>query len=248
MDIVIRNGIIDKFDTLRLHTIKNEQGLLKKNYKEYNIGTPGPYYDLHNAHLCIARKYNQIANFNGPQNPKMIKLIDNSNNFNKKDKFCCICHSLIKQKVAFSAKRKIFIFEDEYLRKEDEQDQICNIIKKLKLSTNFCIKIDKWSTFFNYLYTKKISEALYVTKIKKRIISNFEKIVYKILYKLNNKPYMYTINIFTIKLLWPWELTRYQKFKLEYSKENPQDTNYKNNVLFSHNKARMITTNYVKIE
>ena len=50
MDIIIRNGVIDKSEMKRMHEHKNDQGLLKTNFIEYNKNTSGPYYDCANSH------------------------------------------------------------------------------------------------------------------------------------------------------------------------------------------------------
>ena len=64
---------------------------------------------------------------------------------------------------------------------------------------------------------------------------------YQIVYKLIKPPILYPISITETKLIWPWNLTKYQKFKLD----NPD---YKSSVMFSHRRNYKITENYVTIE
>ena len=73
MDIIIRNGVIQTNESKRVHEIKNNAGLLKKDYRDFVKGIPGPYYDFFDSHVCVPRKYNQIQNFSGPQDKKKIK-------------------------------------------------------------------------------------------------------------------------------------------------------------------------------
>jgi hypothetical protein len=42
MDIIIRNGVIQSDESKRVHEIKNNAGLLKKDYRDYVKGIPGP--------------------------------------------------------------------------------------------------------------------------------------------------------------------------------------------------------------
>ena len=65
MDIVIRNGVIDNCESKRIRDIKNEEGLLKKNYDNYCANISGPYYDLKNCHICVPRYPKNIPNFIG---------------------------------------------------------------------------------------------------------------------------------------------------------------------------------------
>ena len=60
-------------------------------------------------------------------------------------------------------------------------------------------------------------------------------------YKLVKYPILYPISITETKLIWPWNLTKYQKFKLD----NPD---YKSSIIFSHRRNYKIIKNYVTIE
>ena len=258
MDIIIRNGVIQKNESNRLYEIKNNAGQIKKNYKDYVKGIPGPYYDLFDCHLCVPRKYYQIQNFMGPQHKKKIKLVD-TKNFNKLIKYCCICHAEIKSNLCFSAKRKVFIEDDIFSRKQEVNFDLQEQFKKIKISSeNISIDKNNMNTIisrFNKTYINKKWLDLYI-KIKKIMkkdnvnltFQNYktvqQKIInkyYKIVYQLLNIPIFYPISITESKLIWPWNLTNYQKFKLN----NPD---YKSCVIFSHSINNKITENYAIIE
>ena len=257
MDIIIRNGVIQSEESKRINKIKNNTGLLKKDYKDYIKGIPGPYYDFLDCHLCIPRKYNQIQNFSGPQHKKKTKLIY-TKDFNKLIKYCCICHCEIRPIPCFPAKRKIFIEEDTFARKvetnfdiqeqfkkikinhEDDNNEIDAITTRLK-KTSVDIN-SKWKKFYNKINKLNRTDNINITfrnykSIQQRIINKY----YQIVYKLVKTPILYPISNTETKLIWPWDLTKYQKFKLN----NP---NYKTCVMFSHRINYKIAEKYVIIE
>ena len=260
MDIIIRNGVIQKKESIKVHEIKNNAGLLKKDYKDYIKGVTGPYYDLIDCHLCIPRKYDQIQNFIGPQDKKKIKLIE-TKDFNKFVKYCCICHCKIISNPCFTAKRKLLIEENIYARKAEVNFNLQEQLKKIKIcdenispdSDNMDIimtkikktSVDintKWKTIYNKINKNNIKNNLNLTF--KNYKNNQYKIInkyYQIVYKLVKSPILYPISMTETKLIWPWNLTNYQKFKLD----NPD---YKSSVLFSHRRNYKITENYVMIE
>ena len=255
MDIIIRNGVIQNDESKRITEIKNEMGLLKKDYKNYIKGIPGPYYDLFDSHLCIPRRYNQIKNFSGPQSKKNIKL-KNNKNFNKLVKYCCICHSEIIPNKCFSTKRKIFIEEDDFVRKVEHNFDLHEHFKKIKIDNNndninlITNKLNKTSLDifkkWNILYYKIYN--IYKKNNLNSIFENYkntqEKIIkkyYQIIYKLTKTPLLYPISTTETKLIWPWDLTKYQKFRLN----NPD---YRLNPMFGHRKNNKIVQNYVIIE
>lgn len=241
MDIIIRNGVIQKDESKRIKEIKNNEGLLKKDFKDYVSGKPGPYYDFANSHICIPRKYNNIPNFIGPQIKNKIKLIE-TKDFNKNCRYCSICHCLLKSRPAFSYKRKILIEEDIYERKKDKAEikndiskEILPILKKINYKSS-------WINFANLL-VKQVKKDI-LEEVYNKTIENSKKYkikYYQFVYKLTNAPIMYPISIKETKLFWPWDLTPYQKFKLS----NP---NYRNNPIYKINLANNINTNYVIIE
>ena len=264
MDIIIRNGVIQSDESKRVHEIKNNAGLLKNDYKDYVKGIPGPYYDFFDCHICVPRKYDQIQNFSGPQHKKKIKLI-NTKDFNKLIRYCCICHCEIKPNPCFSAKRKVFIDEDSFARKVEVNFDLQEQFKKIKIchqnsfqnSSEKSSDIDlittglkKTSVDVNTKWKKlydKISKNLKKDNLNFVFInykSTQQKVInkyYQMVYKLIKTPILYPISATETKLIWHWNLTKYQKFKLD----NPD---YKSSVLFSHRKNYRITENYVMIE
>lgn len=259
MDIVIRNGVIDNEESKRIREIKNEAGLLKKDYKDYIRGIPGPYYDLLNSHICIPRRANVIKNFYGPQDPKKIKLLENTHLINHNDTYCVICHKLLKQNTAFSVKKRILVDEDIFMKKPNKSDLMIESMKKLKIETKnklyedkldnelsnkiekiniSNLRIIKWHKLYNNFYKYNITKTLN-NKIfhRKKIINKF----YILCYKLITPQIHYDISIFQTKLIYPNELTPYQRFKLN----NP---NYKNEPIFNHQKNHRITEKFITIE
>lgn len=241
MDIIIRNGTIQEKESKKIDEIKNKAGYLKKNFEDYIPNSIGPYYDLKNCHLCIPRKYNQIKNFIGPQDPHMIKLVEFTN-YNKKASYCCICHREIKPNPAFSAKRKIFIDDDyfenkkETLKADECLEKMKDKIEEIKLTDDkeICnINPHDIEMSFEYEINEYLAKQKYYL-----IVDKF----YKIVYKLLKPPILYHISFKETKLVWPWDLTNYQKLRLE----NPE---YKSSYSFySHQEHNRISENYIVIE
>lgn len=258
MDIIIRNGVIQTGEEKRIKEIKNEQGLLKKDFIDYIKGVPGPYYDMFDSHICVARKHNQILNFIGPQVKNKVKLID-TKDYNKKVKYCIICHSLMKPNPSFSSKRKIYVEEDIFFRKKEIDIDLQSDFKKLKIengqSHSMSIDViteqiqktminsrDTWNNISRKLYMKnKRNNFNLVHENYKRVQSKIINKYYQFVYQLTKPPILYPISVIETKLIWPWNLTKYQKFRLE----NPD---YKSSSLFEHRKNYKITENYVIIE
>lgn len=258
MDIVIRNGVIDKSEAKRVREIKNEAGLLKKDFADYIHGVPGPYYDLFNTHLCIPRRAHMIRNFYGPQDSKKIKLLENTDKISEKAMYCVICHKLMKQNTAFSARKRILLEENIFAKKPNESDTLHESVKKMKIENKseekqenleqileqkleqikISISGKKWKDLYDKMYKFNITKCLRDEKEKqKRVIKGFSRLCYKLV----TEPIQYEISHFETKLIYPNELTPYQKFKLN----NPD---YKNSPMFSHRRNSRITANYVTIE
>ena len=258
MDIIIKNGVIQEKEAKRVHDIKNEEGLLKKNYTEYVNGVPGPYYDLVNSHICVPRKHYNIQNFCGPQIENKIKLIETTD-FNKKSNYCSICHKLITLNPAYSANVKSITCSDANIAspskdkisglnqvekefkkfKIDDENDLSTDLNKLndKISKLIINHKSKWFNLFDKVKKSNNHAVLLDSKNKYyKIITRY----YHIVYKLLNHPILYHISYTETKLWWPWELTPYQKFKSTYP-------DYKSNIIFAINDNK-ITENYVIIE
>lgn len=237
MDIIIRNGVIQKDEAKRIQDIKNDEGLLKKDYSNYIKGSPGPYYDFLECHLHVPRFPKDIPNFHGPQNSKKIKM--DIREFSDNNKYCCICHEYIKWIPSFPPRKTYFecIVTDDFKYDFDKPKNLSQkkytqtFHKKLKLETFIKKYIHK-----TILHNIKTESDLYKRKSLK-IISEY----YKIFYKLLNKPILYPISLKETKILWPWELTNYQKFRLL----NPK---YKELCIFPNNNFDKFKTNYVIID
>lgn len=232
MDIVIRNGVIQDEESQRVHTIKNEAGQLKKSFSDYIRNSPGPYYDFTNSHICIPRMYYEIKNFIGPQDPYLTKIVERKD-FNKKAKYCSICHCLIIPNPAFSGRRKIFTDDDYFEKKKEDIDitkqmEKTTLNKETHISLNFPSKEESPVSFV---------ETNFPNKKHYKIVHKYYQMVYKLLYS----PILYPISIRETKLIWPWELTPYQKFRLE-------NMNYKSCSFYSHQESRKISDNYIMIE
>lgn len=245
MDIIIRNGVIQEKESKEIDEIKNKAGSLKKNFDDYITNSNGPYYDLKNCHICIPRKHYQIKNFIGPQNPYIIKLIEISD-FNKKASYCSICHREMKSNLSFS-KKKMFV-DDDYFekRKKPKPDldlkNVENCLDNMKISSNNDDNIDnvhQLTELFKSDVFISTDNDNYLDKQKHdKIIKRF----YYIVYKLIKSPILYNISFSETKLIWPWELTNYQKLRLE----NP---NYKlTHSFYSHQEHDRISEKYVIIE
>lgn len=258
MDIIIRNGIIQKEESKRIHDIKNKEGLLKKNYENYVQGQSGPYYDFFDSHICVPRRYNEIANFNGPQTKNKIKL-NYSKDFDKKIKYCCVCHSIIKCSKSYISNKDIFVEDDLYIKRKKDDFDLQNDFKRLKIEqnqqdenpidelTNMFKKnnIDnfkKWNTLYDKLINSNNKKTL--SNEHKKYINVQSKITfryYQMIYKLIQSPILYPLSKTETKLIWPWDLTSYQKLKLNYP-------DYKLTPMFRHSKNYKITENYIVIE
>jgi hypothetical protein len=203
-----------------------------------------------------------IPHFIGPQDKTKIKLI-HSDNFNTKNSYCIICHSIMKQNVSFSSKRKQFYEEDTFERKKEPMDQLEKQFKKIKMENDEKLKKDifcdldsdmtklsvknktvvNWISFFIKMYKIKISNY----NLKKEYDNykyNQRKIInkyYQMVYKLTKEPVLYPISIKETRLIYPWELTYYQKFRLN-------NLDYKSNEIFSQRSNYKITNNYVMID
>lgn len=254
MDILIENGVIKSTELLKPKSAKKEL-VLKKDYDtEYKKGVPGPYYDLKMNHVHVSRKPIHIKNFHGGQNQSKIYLSENKwdNSLN----FCCICHQLLSTKVSFTHKRGWSYpveQENQFARKgDDDLNDISLSLKKIKIDkenidsiNDITIKfsksninyLKKWNNLKFKLLKNIKNEHILLMKEKHNMIL---KKYYNIVYKLVKHPIIYPISPHETRLLWPWELTKYQKFRLEYP-------NYRDSIIFPEKYCK-IDTNYVMIE
>jgi len=234
MDIIIRNGVIQKKEAEKIYEIKNEAGLYKIPWEEYCSSKAGPYYDPCKYHLCVFRKPYLIKNFIGPQKSSLKKVI--KQDYNPNSSFCIICHEPYKNKFDFLKKRKMFIMDDNYYTPKQNKDKTQYNYKLFYKKLNLYEIVQKYKLYHKDILFNDIKHELQIIKSKSnQIYKKYYQLIYKLLYK----PVVYPISHKECKLLWPWELTYYQKFKLN----NPD---YKNSCIFSNQKK--ITENFVIIE
>ena len=227
MDIIIRNGIIQNTEKEQKINIKT-----KKNWNNYNPSIPGPYYDPCQNHICVFRFPHQIKNFNGPQNNFSQKIIITE--YLNNQKYCSICHKQYINEYKFLSNKKKFI-DDQYY-----QIKLVPTTNKYKFNNYYKISISY--IFKKYIKRRKNAnldeiklEFFFIFQKRKKIIKNF----YNLTYKLIKKPLFYPISSKQNKLIWPMDLSLYQKFKLN----NP---NYKKSCIFLTETP--INKNYIIIE
>ncbi len=183
---------------------KRGRGEEKKSFdKEYSEKVPGPYYDPLNNHLHIWKKDSLIPNFKSEQNPNnlYIEFTDY-----KKGTYCSICH--IRN-----------IMQNFNWREEPDKDVDTNIYK-ISCSDAYIepLKKGEYKEFDNVTVKEKI-------ECKKNPIKYWEKLMYKVKYIINNSKIVYNVSPYKSLMLWPWEMTSYQKFK-------HNNKNYKNSCVF----------------
>tara|TARA_Y100001963_G_C6759130_1_gene438487 strand:+ start:635 stop:1456 length:822 start_codon:yes stop_codon:yes gene_type:complete len=172
------------------------KGPLKKLYYPGYEG--GPCYDPQCNHVHIWKPKKLIKNFAGEQfaNIPYIQFTED-----KPGLYCCICHARNRQ---FCLKWNHGL-DDEY--EEPSILQNNNIFKKKDFLPKSKIKS------FPGTVTRKCTDTLKQTN---KVLSRWETIMYKVNYILNNDKVIYTISRFKSLYVWPWQLTPYQKFKLNF--------------------------------
>jgi len=99
-------------------------------------------------------------------------------------------------------------------------------------------KIEKTYINIDFSYSNYSTEKNDV--IVSNAIPNWKKLLTKHLYSMKNEKILYPISSFKTLLLWPWQMTPYQKFKLN-------NMNYKNNKVFIKNKFEEFKNSYAVI-
>lgn len=182
-----------------------------KKTYSHNATEPGPYYDPQGIHLHIWKNKNLIKNFIGEQNPN-VKHIQYSDE--KPGYYCSICH--IRNKCG----------KFNWIQSPEKCIDIPNSITNETLED-----INKFI---------KVKEII-PEKNNSNVILNWKKILSKAKHIIHNSKIEYKISLNKSIFLWPWELTPYQKFKLE----NPKYRELSNVFIDDKNKFK---SNYVCIE
>jgi len=103
--------------------------------------------------------------------------------------------------------------------------------KKPKINSDF--------EYFSLDENSKIEKEPF-TSSKKSYHVEWKRVITRAIHSLNNKKIVYPISKYKSLLLWPWQLTPYQKFKLE-------NKNYKNSCIFVKSKIDFFREDYACI-
>lgn len=166
---------------------------------------PGPYYDPQGIHLHIWKNKKHIINFKGEQNP-VIRYLQFTDD--KPGHYCSICH--------IRNKNSSF----KWVQSPEKTLDIPECFKKPRISVD-CIKefIQFPATIDSDIYSE--FNKLNVDDIK--CIKNWASLMFKVLHVIKSAKLEYKISNTKVLYLWPWELTPYQRFKLncpDYKKSN----------------------------
>tara|TARA_B100000768_G_C11280721_1_gene378434 strand:- start:1789 stop:2499 length:711 start_codon:yes stop_codon:yes gene_type:complete len=179
---------------------KRGKGPEKPNYT-YDSLDPGPYYDPQGIHLHIWKNKKNINNFNGEQNQNVrhVQFTDD-----KPGHYCSICHIRNKN----SAFKWVQSPENGH---DTEKNTKNNVI------------YDESSTIKNYVSFPPTIENKESKHFPPRCIRNWNTVLFKVLHTVRFDKLEYKISNSKLLYLWPWELTPYQKFKLncpDYKSKN----------------------------
>jgi len=219
---------------------KNGNGPDKKIWTSSDeIDGPGPYYDPYNSHVHIWKRGRDIENFTCEQSKSKSFVQITTSDMSRS--YCRICHIKLKN---------------------DKFDQLTNMDEKSQYTLDYqalnatgTAKSDTESIIGEYVYdTEEVVDQMrreieteMIVQEKNDDVELNQKIKrvkhnwYKIMYKLTQPRLLYNISKVKSMLIWPWEMTDYQKFK--YS--NPD---YKDSFIFIRSKLEDFQENYVCIE
>jgi hypothetical protein len=211
----------------------------------YRIGAkdPGPYYDPDCAHIHIWKKVKLIQNFTCEQfhNVPYIQFTNK-----KPGLYCSICHERRKQfqfkwkenLKQFQFRQKVNIKQIQFRCKDDlddsyEKPMIFN--NKNKYSKEDFLPPSSVKVFPKTAAKIPTSDH----DINKKIL-NWERLVNRIFHSIYNEKLIYPLSKYKSLYLWPWQLTVYQKFKLN----NPE---YKSSRVFVKSGLDKFKNNYTII-
>tara|TARA_B100000287_G_scaffold428731_1_gene480641 strand:- start:8908 stop:9708 length:801 start_codon:yes stop_codon:yes gene_type:complete len=188
----------------------------------YSVGSkePGPYYDPDCAHIHIWKKVKLIQNFTCEQfhNVPYIQFTNK-----KPGLYCCICHERRKQ-FQFKWKENL-----DYPYEEPTIFHNKNKYNKEDFLPPSSVKV----------FPKTVTEVPVSNENNKKIL-NWERLVNRIFHSIYNEKLIYPISKYKSLYLWPWQLTAYQKFKLD----NPE---YKSSHIFVKSDLDKFKNNYAII-
>ena len=269
MDIVIRNGVIDTAESKRLHKIKNEEKINYENYNINVPGPYYDMLDSHICIPRYYNQIKNFAGPQSSKRIKLLDIKDfntkckyccichqeiKRNKSLISDKIFVEDNSLERKKRPLSNEFNNFFVDElsntfntftidkknnvnlQNLSNISIDGYITNTFSKMEIKNRKNEK--KWKNLYNNFYLKSISSTLIHNKQK---ICRARKNYYKIVYKMLNEPIYYPISHTETKILWPWELTNYQKLRLK-------DKDYRDSCIFFKNNKNKFSTNYVTIE
>ena len=216
---------------------KNGKGPDKKIWTcSEEISGPGPYYDPYSNHIHIWKKGKNIENFTCEQNK--LKSFIQITESDKNRTYCRICH--IKMKIdkygGINHTDEESLFNQDFPKTGGERVDVKPTGDLNAFNISEVIEQKRREIEGEIMFEEEEKENELI-KIIKRVNDRW----YKVIYKLTQPRLLYNICKTNSALIWPWEMTDYQKFK--YS--NP---NYKDSFIFIKSKLDDFQENYVCIE
>tara|TARA_Y100001970_G_scaffold291891_1_gene430889 strand:+ start:11294 stop:12064 length:771 start_codon:yes stop_codon:yes gene_type:complete len=181
-------------------------------------GKLAPYYDPSGTHIHIWKSHTTIPNLIGPQNANVpyIQFTDF-----KPGTYCCICHKL---------------------------NRCHRFTWRPEPDANYIIGATIYEKGLQYSPDDYQKDVKYFPKTEPALVLKEEKytgkwtnFMIKVLYSMNNDKFVYPVSKYKSLLLWPWEMTPYQKFKMG----NPD---YRKSVIFLEPSLEKFKDNYAYIE
>ena len=209
---------------------------------------PGPYYDPCGIHTCIWKSHNNINNLIGPQNQN-IDFVQLTNFI--PGTYCCICHkrNLLPQ-FTYENRPKSNKSNNKSNNKPNNKRDREPSRNELQSIPHF--DLDEISKNLDDICTNNfnlddIRKNLLQINISKKMKPNTElvysrwgKILSKVIHTFTCDKLVYPISKFSSLLLWPWQLTPYQKFRLN-------NMNYTDSCIFIKSDNLNFYENYATI-
>lgn len=161
----------------------------------HDANGPGPYYDPQGIHLHIWKNKKHIQNFKGEQNQN-VKCIQFT--YDRPGYYCSICH-LRNKSSSF-----------KWVQSPEKCIDIPECLKKHHARTS-CI--EEYISFPPTI-CKEIEKDFQKLNLNNKCIKNWTNLMFKVLHIIRSKKLEYKISNTKVLYLWPWELTPYQRFKL----------------------------------
>lgn len=181
----------------------------------------GPYYDPYCNHVHIWKKRKLIKNFIGEQfqNVPHVQFTDN-----KPGLYCSICHCRNTQ------------FYLKWSQSIDDYQEMSNILKN-----SVVFKKEDFLPFEKIkVFPPTVETPPPELEINNRVLLKWKSFMSKVKHSIYNDKIIYPVSKYKSLYLWPWQLTPYQRFKLN----NPK---YKSSVVFVPNDDLKFQNNYATI-